>query len=113
MSKNEDDGKRGKDDGMDRADRHANEAWKQAADEAVLRTAKEQPKLTTDDMLQRMPPGVKTHEMRALGPVMLRAAKNGWIEKSLNPYRMSTRKINHRRPLQVWDSLLFKRQSQA
>ena len=32
-----DDGKRGKDDGMGRADENANEAWKQAADIAVMR----------------------------------------------------------------------------
>ena len=35
MSKNDDDGKRGKDDGMDRANRHASEAWKRAADAFV------------------------------------------------------------------------------
>jgi hypothetical protein len=103
-------GKRGKDDGMGRADRNANEAWKQAADEAVLKTAREKPVFTTDDVLQRIPENVLTHEMRALGPVMLRAAKNGWIEKSLSPNRSSRRPTNHLRPLQVWDSLIHKRQ---
>jgi len=112
MSKDDDDGKRGKDDGMGRADENANEAWKRAADEAVLKTAREKPVLTTDDVLERMPAGVKTHEMRALGPVMLRAAKNGWIEKSLHANRSTARPTNHLRPLQVWDSLLFRRQPQ-
>ena len=46
--------------------------------------------------------------MRALGPVMQRAAKAGWIEKSLKPNRSCARPTNHLRPLQVWDSLIYR-----
>lgn len=98
----------GKDDGMQRVDGAADPAWKRAADVAVLGAALALPKLTSDDVHQRISPNVSTRDLRALGPVMVRAAKEGWIEKAYVPGRETTRPSSHRRPLQVWLSLVFK-----
>ena len=102
-----DDGSAGKKKGMGDADRAANPAWKAAADLAVLRTAHECRTLTRDDVEARMPAGVKTHENRAWGAVMLRAARDGLIVKSALPHVNCTRPSRHRAPLQVWDSLIY------
>jgi hypothetical protein len=107
-----DDGEKGKAGGMNRAERGANPKWKLAAAIAVADAAKQLPKLTTDDVLTFIDPNVCTHEMRALGPVMRNAAKDGWIVQAYElPKKCATRPSNHRRPLTVWKSLVFKGRS--
>ena len=106
-------GQDGKDDGMRRVDAHANEAWKMAADIATVTAALALPKLTADDVHKRINPNVYTHDLRALGPVMKRAARNGWIEKAPEPGRETMRPSSHRRPLQVWNSLIYKGEKHA
>jgi hypothetical protein len=101
-----DDGKR---DGMDRARRHCDPIWRRYADEAVIKAARHLTSLTTDDVVRLIPDNIRTHENRALGPVMQAAAKDGVIEKDRKPnVNCATRKNNHSRPLQVWRSLIFK-----
>lgn len=103
-------GEDGKKKGMGRAERHANPAWWLAAEQAVVKVAKLKPKLTTDDIITEMTgSGTSTHEMRALGPLMRNAAADGVIEKALElPVKCATRPNNHRRPLTVWKSRIFK-----
>ena len=92
--------------GMDRAARHANPAWKQAAHEAVLVVARRQEFLTADDVMAAIGPGFHTHELRALGPVMLAAARCGWIEKAQLPPGNSNRAHCHRGLMTIWRSLI-------
>jgi hypothetical protein len=102
-----DDGSSGKKAGMSAADEAANEAWKAAADLALLQTAQACETLTRDDVEKRMPEGVTTHENRAWGPVMLRGARDGLIEKANDlPWRNCTRPSRHHAPMQVWRSLI-------
>ena len=92
--------------GMSRAEEHADEHWKLAAQSAVMAAAQTLEKLTTDDVVPLIDPGASTHEMRALGPVMMQAKRDGWIEKAYELPRPSARR--HMAPLTVWRSLLFK-----
>ena len=77
-----DDGKR---EGMERVRRHCDPVWRRHADAAVIEAARLYPKLTTDDIVVMIPDHVRTHENRALGPVMQEAAKNGVIARDMMP----------------------------
>jgi hypothetical protein len=104
----------GKAEGMGRAERCANPAWKVEATRAVVQAAQLYPTLTTDDVVLLIPPNIRTHENRALGPIMKNCAREGWIEKDTAPnVNCATRPNNHSRPLQVWRSLLFRRSKSA
>lgn len=66
-----------------RVDSAADYTWKEAAAEAVRAVAERYVDFTTDDVwdfLESNYPGVTTHEPRALGPVMIRAVKEGLCE---------------------------------
>jgi hypothetical protein len=106
-------GEEGKRLGMARAQASANPAWMAAAAKAVAEAAKQFSTLTTDHVISLIDPSIKTHEMRAMGPVMRSAAKDGLIEKAMYepPRKCATRPSNHRRPLQVWKSLIFRGKS--
>lgn len=99
-------GKAAKAEGMARVEQAAEPEWKLAAYEAVLSVALEKQYLTSDDVVARMPVGVATHEWRALGPVMLKAARNGIIKKAPLPPINSARASLHCSPRTVWRSLI-------
>lgn len=64
---------------------------------------------TTDlvhDGMKEVFPEITTHEPRALGPMMARAAKLGWITKT-DQYEQSERPECHARPLRVWKICTF------
>lgn len=92
--------------GIDQAERNANEDWKEAALECVRTAAKQLHELTADDVLELLEKeSVETHNMAALGPVFLRAAKRGWIR---NSNRMVQSRIPRRhRKITVWESLIY------
>ena len=96
-----------KQDGMARVDAHADAAWKVAAAAALVMAAWTKPELTTDDVWALMSNNVYTHDHRAMGPVMMRGARAGLIEKSKKPAVETARPAAHRRPLQVWVSLIY------
>jgi hypothetical protein len=96
-----------KQEGMQRVDDNADEDWKLEADRAVLAVAEENLYLTSDDVMERIDPSVQTGELRAMGPVMLRAAKAGLIVKSEKPGRNSNRPSLHSSPRTVWKSLVY------
>ena len=105
MSKAGDDAK---DEGMGRADRNADAKWKAAADRAVYAIAHVQEFLTSEDVrvhVAKFYPGVDTHEQRALGWVMRRAADRGLIQKhAYKPYESPSR---HSGTATVWRSLVY------
>jgi hypothetical protein len=95
-----------REEGIRRADDHANPTWREIALLAVKTAAKSKGYLTTDDVWQRIRlTEYQTHEKRALGPVMRAAQKRGWIVP-LDEWELSKRPECHRRPCRVWVSRL-------
>lgn len=94
---------------MERVDRNAKQLWKTLMLQTVMLTAKRIPSVTTDDVSDTWATlgyTVTTHEPRALGPIMNRAAKNGWIAKTDRVVN-SRRASNHNRPIAVWNSMIY------
>lgn len=90
---------------MQRAEEHAQEEWKEDAARALRIVAARQDEITTDDVWAELDAMAgKTHERRAMGPVMVQAAKDGLIRAS-DPerYRKSDRPVCHRGPKRIWE----------
>src|SRR4029450_6831716 len=82
---------------IERVDRNAQEQWKEAANESVREIALENEQFTTDDVrrvLDAKP--VITHELRALGAMMIKAYKTGIIQPS-SEFKQSIQVQCHRR----------------
>lgn len=89
--------------GIRQADENADEGWKEAAYSAVLVFSETLSTFTADDVwdaIERDFPNASTHEPAALGPVFLRAARAGLIQKT-GQLRM-TRNSRRHRDLTVW-----------
>jgi len=94
-----------RDDGIRRADEHADRDWKQAAYEAVVELAHRRQVFTTDSVHELIG-DVSTHEKRAMGAIMRRAARDGLIEAT-DSYAPSDRPEAHRNPKRLWRSLVL------
>ena len=97
---------------MTRVNDNANTSWKNLMLSLVTKTARQMPSFTTDDVFERfwsLPEETRpeTHDRRALGPVMLKAAKLGICRKSDGPWVPTARASRHAAPLQVWKSLIY------
>lgn len=79
---------------------HANDAWMAAARQAALDLAATGSEFTTDDIAQRMPGDVTTHEPRALGAVMQRLSREGAIVPV--GWRGSSSTVCHGRIKRLW-----------
>ena len=90
-----------RDEGIAVVDAHAHETWKWAAYEAVLRTARAHPRFIIDKVWLYMPDDVYTHNKKAMGPVMIEAAKRGWIQSEGN-YTPTAQVKSHRSPRTIW-----------
>lgn len=97
-----------RDEGMDQAARHASDQWNRYAWDFLYAYLKTHPTLFTDDLWQsdgnpaglRRPPTT----MRAFGPIVQRAAREGLIVKT-GEYRPRT--FGHLAEGPVWRSLLY------
>jgi hypothetical protein len=97
-----------KKDAMRRAYDHANPEWRRAAAMTVRAVARRQERLTADDIMAAIPTNVSTHELRALGQVVLHAAKAGLIKKARGVDPVNCARDNcHGAPITVWESLIF------
>jgi hypothetical protein len=100
-------GDRRRDDALERVERGAKEDWLEQAEQAVLRVAARQEKLTSDDVWAELRGIPSPRERRAMGPVLKRCESQGMIE-----YTDSTRRSSlpqcHRRPVRVWRSKLHR-----
>ena len=97
-----------RDEALQRAERHAAEKWKQAALEAVEFLARNRSEFTSEavlEILERSP--YTTHEPRAMGAVIRKAHRVGFIEPT-DVFVPSVRSRTHRMPKRVWASRLFK-----
>jgi hypothetical protein len=94
---------------MDQVDLNADPAWKDLMLQLVRVVALTHPTFTTDDVMilyMEIEDAPKTHDLRALGPVMNKAAKAGYCVKT-NTVDDSIRPSNHQRPLAIWRSLIY------
>lgn len=87
---------------IERSGRNAHPAWRAAAREAVRWCANRYLLFTSDEVIARLdatgaPP---THNLAALGPVFLEAARAGEIAKT--GHQRSTRIARRHRDLTVW-----------
>jgi len=88
------------------ADVGADDAWRQAALAAIRRVAERLPEFTTDHVLDEDPGLEQGREPRALGPMMLYAAKDGLIAPT-DRYVSSSRKASNARAKRAWRSLVY------
>jgi len=101
-----------RDEAMAQADHGANDIWKDSALSCIRAICKDLgfgTGFTTDlvwTYLERDFPGAHTHEPKALGPIMARAAKMGLIRKT-GTWKESERAECHARPMQVWNVSTF------
>ncbi len=89
---------------IDQVEHNAGE-WIDEAIEAIRRVAQNCPEFTSDDVWDELG-GCDTHEGRAMGPVMRKAAGMGICERTERT-RNSSRPVCHNRPQRVWRSLLI------
>jgi len=95
-----------RDEAMARAEASAHDEWKSAALEAVYQAASHNSRFIVDEVWSYMPGSTTTHELRAMGPVMRRAARAGWI-CATQEYVNSARVTAHGNPRRIWQSLLI------
>lgn len=82
----------------------AHKLWISQALDAVHGLASRRDQLTTDAIWHVV--GSPPKEPRAMGAVMRKAASRGWI-KATDRTKLSVRPECHRRPIRIWDSLIY------
>lgn len=89
-----------RDEGMARADQAADPDWKDAAWRAIVVLANSGDEFTADDVWERV--GFAPSEPRALGPLLVKAAKTGMI-RNTGRRRNSRRPEHHAFPCAIWE----------
>ena len=105
----------GKQDGMNRVETNAGQAWNQEARKGLKQIAKSNEYFTSDPLWDALEDqGIPEPENpRAMGPVMLRGQREGWMTKVGVPdetraaLEKSRRPQSHMRPCTVYRSLIF------
>ena len=98
-----------KDEAIDRVERNADSEWKSGAYLACCLAAESLIEFTTDDVwayMETLFPSLSTHEPRAMGAIMRRAARDGKV-CATGEYTLSKRAECHRRPVMLWESLIY------
>jgi len=96
-------------DGMAASARGANPEWLEEAFGVVIQVAERRQYFTTDAVMAVVNQQCKhtTHDLRAMGPVMQRAAREELVKKAnLLPIN-SVRRSLHACPKTVWESLIW------
>jgi hypothetical protein len=97
---------------MRQVDANADLDWKEAAMQSVAVICKELgfgAYFTSDEVWAKIEsdfPNATTHERKALGPIMAKAARSGLIRKT-GQYRESRREACHARPVALWKVQTF------
>lgn len=90
---------------MEKAERHADEAWKKSVAEVIEKLARERNEITVDDVVTKIEamylPAIR--RLDALGPAMKRACKAG-VLRFTGRVQRSTRPEKHGRLVSVWES---------
>lgn len=98
------DNDRARDEAIRRAEENANAQWWSAAYLTGVRLSKVKDSFISEDIFEAMPPGLVTHEPRAMGSVMTALRKDGYIEPT-GTYIKSPSPVGHSRPSRVWRCL--------
>lgn len=92
---------------LKRVEAHAAPDWKTYALATVKQVAERFAEFSTDKVLEFMQDApVWTHELRALGPVMMSAQRAGYIVAT-DKFIKSESVSRHRAPKRVWSSQLY------
>ncbi len=94
---------------VSRVDHHAHELWKRIAYRAGKYLSQHHAEIDSQMVhvtMNRYYPNVITHEYKALGPIMLKLARDGFLEKT-DRTRKSGQRKNNDRPLAIWRSLKY------
>ena len=94
-----------RDKAIKQAEDNAKANWLASAFSAVRQCAALKDRFTTDDVWSLVGQD-GTHEPRAMGAVMMKAARAG-IARPTNTTRQSRRPVCHRRPVTIWQSLVY------
>ena len=92
---------------INQVEENANQQWMDEALEVVKRLSKTFNLFTTDDVwnwMQYLHPDSETHDNRAMGAVMRKAAR-GKLCIPTDKYIKSTRTSCHHRPIRVWKGI--------
>lgn len=81
--------------------------WRRLLWDAVLETAAQLPRFSTDDVWSRVPKLSHRPAAKVLGSLLLNAKRDGHI-RATPEYIKSLRPECHHRPVRVWESLLCK-----
>ena len=97
---------RAKREAVARVEANANSEWKRRVDSVIRELAAQRHEFTTDDVWERLSDYQEsTHERRALGSMMTKAARDGVIVAT-ERYVPSTRRESHANPKRVWRGCL-------
>ena len=99
-------GRLARDEGMDAVAEHAENLWRASALLAVQKAASKLEFITIDDVSPEIPESLSTHDLRALGPIMVKGKKEGWITPT-DRFTSSRRSSCHATPRRVWKSLIY------
>lgn len=92
---------------LQRVEEHADPDWKTFALETIRLVAETRYEFTTDEIQELLDIApVQTHEPRALGAVMIQAARLGLIAQT-DRFITSKSVRRHRAPKRVWRSLIL------
>lgn len=97
-----------RDEAIDRVEKNSDPDWAEAAYLACCLVAEEQPLFTSDNVWMKLAtlfPQYSTHEPRAMGAVLRRAAKENKI-CGTDDYVKSNRPECHHRPQMIWKSMI-------
>jgi hypothetical protein len=93
-----------RDEAVARVEKNAAAGFMESAVAAIRKCAIAHATFTTDEVLPLIT--VETHEMRALGAAMSKAAKLGYIVAT-DRFKNTTRVSRHHAPVRVWASLIW------
>lgn len=92
---------------IDRVSANADPNWKFLAIQATRKVAMQRETFTSEHVwAELVAEGSTTHEPKAMGGILRKAAQEGICEVTERFIKSSSR-INHRRPLQIWKSLIY------
>ncbi len=94
-----------RDNGIALGESSAGVAWQEAALEAIRMCAVLNRELIVDDVWPYLSHEVTTKDLRAMGSMMLKAAREELIAPT-ERYQLSARVSSHRNPRRIWRSLL-------
>ncbi len=104
------DGELGKQMGMAQVWDHAGPEFREVARQVLRTAALARPEISANDLWEGLAAqGITTHDNRASGPVMVAAARAGWIARTDRTITTS-RRSRHGGDVRVWRSLIYRQQ---